>query len=538
MGNTALRSISQEMVSVDVDTDDPLAKNQQKTAFPAVIEKAARARTPPKRIDKNGKNEYDVLYVTPEIADLVKVGGLGDVSSALPRALRLHHDVRVLLPAYREVIQSERRIEVVGHLPALADIPACDIGQITYPDGLILYVLLCPELYEREGNPYCDDAGIGWEDNDIRFARLSLAAAEIAAGNAGLNWCPQLLHLNDWTCGLTAGYLKWWGEATPCIFTIHNLAYQGVFDASRCKALGVPEEAMTIEGVEYHGQLSYMKAGIAYSGRVTTVSATYAQEITTPEFGCGLEGLLSTKAEQGRLVGIPNGIDESWNPRTDAHLARAFAMNDWRGKRANADYVRQLFGLALCTGPLFAVVSRLVHQKGIDLTVGVAESIVRRGGQIVFIGRGERGTERALCNLADRFPGAIGVNIGFDEGEARCIYAGSDFLLMPSRFEPCGLSQLYAQRFGSLPIAHRTGGLVDTIEDGVTGFLFDEVTFASYMQAIDRAFKVFRATDLFYAMRRAAMAGRYHWCQSIEPYNQLYSATLDEMELSHGQAVN
>ncbi|WP_253272889.1 glycogen synthase GlgA [Halomonas sp. PR-M31] len=399
-------------------------------------------------------------------------------------------------------------------------------------------MLLCPELYEREGNPYCDDSGIGWEDNDIRFARLSLAAAEIAAGNAGLNWCPQLLHLNDWTCGLTAGYLHWWGESTPCIFTIHNLAYQGVFDASRCKTLGVPEEAMTIDGVEYHGQLSYMKAGIAYSGRVTTVSATYAQEITTPEFGCGLEGLLSTKAEQGRLVGIPNGIDESWDPRTDAHLVRAFAKNDWRGKRANANYVRQLFGLAICTGPLFAVVSRLVHQKGIDLTVGVAESIIRRGGQIVFIGRGERGFERALCNLADRFPGAIGVNIGFDEGEARCIYAGSDFLLMPSRFEPCGLSQMYAQRFGSLPIAHRTGGLVDTIEDGVTGFLFDEVTFASYMHAIDRAFKVFRATDLFYAMRRAAMAGRYHWHQSIEPYNQLYSVTLDETESPYGQAVN
>nr|WP_298373430.1 glycogen synthase GlgA [uncultured Halomonas sp.] len=537
MSNAALYSLSQQTVLADVDMDDSLATESQKTTLPTVIDRAAKPRTTSWRSRKQDKSTHDILYVTPEIADLVKVGGLGDVSSALPRALRLRHDVRVLLPAYREVIQSERKIEVVGHLPALADIPACDIGQIIYSDGLILYVLLCPELFEREGNPYCDDSGIGWEDNDIRFARLSLAAAEIAAGNAGLNWCPQLLHLNDWTCGLTAGYLHWWGEATPCIFTIHNLAYQGVFDASRCEALGVPEDAMTIDGVEYYGQLSFMKAGIAYSGQVTTVSATYAQEITTPEFGCGLEGLLSTKAEQGRLTGIPNGIDESWDPRTDAHLVRAFAKNDWRGKRANANYVRQLFGLAICTGPLFAVVSRLVHQKGIDLTVGVAESIIRRGGQIVFIGRGERGIERALCNLADRFPGAVGVNIGFDEGEARCIYAGSDFLLMPSRFEPCGLSQMYAQRFGSLPIAHRTGGLVDTIEDGVNGFLFDELTFASYMHAIDRAFRVFRATDLFYAMRRAAMAGRYHWHQSIEPYNQLYRATLDETESTYGQVV-
>ncbi|MCP1368028.1 glycosyltransferase, partial [Halomonas sp. BBD48] len=190
-------------------------------------------------------------------------------------------------------------------------------------------------------------------------------------------------------------------------------------------------------------------------------------------------------------------------------------------------------------GPLFAVVSRLVHQKGLDLTIGAAESIVRAGGQIVFIGRGELPVEKALCNLAARFPGAIGVNIGFDEGEARCMYAGSDFLLMPSRFEPCGLSQMYAQRFGSLPIAHRTGGLADTIEDGVTGFLFDEMTLESYIHAIQRAMTVFHATDLFYAMRRAAMAGRYHWRQSIAPYSQLYRTVVigKEEQQRHVHAV-
>lgn len=483
-----------------------------------------------------GDDSYRVLFVTSEIADFVKVGGLGDVSSALPRALSARHDVRVLIPAYREMIEADQDIEIIGHLSGHAELPACDLGQVTCSDGLIVYLLLCPELYERVGSPYCDETGIGWEDNDIRFARLALAAADIAANDAGLDWSPQLLHLNDWPSALAAGYLRWRGDPTPSIFTIHNLAYQGVYDVSRCPALGIPDAAFAIEGLEYYGQISFMKAGVVYASHITTVSATYAREITTPEFGCGLDGLLRHKAAQGQLSGIPNGIDDSWDPRTDTHLAQAFAMNDWRGKRANARHVRQLFGLAVSNGPLFAVVSRLVHQKGLDLTIGVAESIVRAGGQIVFIGRGERAVENALRNLAARFPGAIGVNIGFDEGEARCMYAGSDFLLMPSRFEPCGLSQMYAQRFGSLPIAHRTGGLVDTIEDGVTGFLFDDMSLASYMHAIQRAITVFHATDLFYAMRRAAMAGRYHWRQSIEPYSQLYRTILSESDIATRQA--
>ncbi|WP_019020849.1 glycogen synthase GlgA [Modicisalibacter luteus] len=489
------------------------------------------------RIGKDSDGCFHVLLVTSEIADFVKVGGLGDVSSALPRALASRHDVRILIPAYREMIASDHEIEILGKLPGHADIPPCELGKTVCSDGLTVYLLVCPELFEREGSPYCDETGVGWEDNDIRFARLSLAAAQIASGQAGLDWQPDLLHLNDWTCGLAAGYLHWWGHDVPSVFTIHNLAYQGLYDVSRCQALGIPADAFNMHEVEYFGQLSLMKAGLVYASHITTVSATYAREITTPQFGCGLNGLLTQRAEKGQLSGIPNGIDDSWDPRTDTHLAQAFAMNDWRGKRANAEHVRRMFGLGVSNGPLFAVVSRLVHQKGLDLTIGAAESIVRAGGQIVFIGRGEMPVEKALCNLAARFPGSIGVNIGFDEGEARCMYAGSDFLLMPSRFEPCGLSQMYAQRFGSLPIAHRTGGLADTIEDGVTGFLFDEMTLESYIHAIQRAMTVFQATDLFYAMRRAAMAGRYHWRQSIEPYSQLYRKVVTGKEKQHTYAV-
>lgn len=489
-----------------------------------------------------------ILFVTTEITDFVKVGGLGDVSSALPRALSIHHDVRVLMPAYREILESEYNIVPAGHLPAFADLPACDIGKITCRDGLILYVLLCPELYDREGTPYGtgssgygDGQDKGWQDNDIRFARLSRAAADIALGDAHLDWKPQLLHLNDWACGLAPAYMHWQGQSIPSVFTIHNLAYQGTFKASRLKALGIPEEAFHIEGVEYYGDLSFMKAGIVYASHVTTVSATYAQEITTPTFGCGLDGLLRCKAAQGLLSGIPNGIDDSWDPRTDSHLIQAFSSNDWRGKRANADHVRRHFGLLPSQGPLFVVISRLVHQKGLDLTIKAAKAIVDAGGQIVFMGSGEREVEEALRELALRFQGAIAAYIGFDEYQARCLFAGSDFLLMPSRFEPCGLSQMYAQRFGSLPIAHRTGGLADTIEDGVTGFLFDDMQFGSYMRAIQRAFAVHKSTDLFNAMRGAAMTGRYHWRQSIVPYSKLYQQALeqaDTLQAEHQAALS
>ncbi|PMR73222.1 glycogen synthase GlgA [Billgrantia endophytica] len=526
MGNVALKGIDS-----DTTTDSPGRAITIPTDSLTLDKPDHDTREPPAPAS-SGYPSQRILFVTAEIADFVKVGGLGDVSSALPRALAAHHDIRVLIPAYREVRDSALKIRRVGHLPAYADLPACEIGEVTCADGLVIYVLLCSELYERAGGPYGTGPGgygsDGWEDNDIRFARLSLAAAEIAAGHAGLEWCPQLLHLNDWACGLAPAYLHWQGHNVPSVFTIHNLAYQGLYDASRCAALGILDSAFHIEGVEYYGKLSFMKAGITYASHVTTVSATYAQEITTPEFGCGLDGLLRCKAQQGRLSGIPNGIDDSWDPRTDAHLVQAFSANDWRGKRANAEYVRHRFGLATSAGPLFAMVSRMVHQKGVDLVIEAAASIVQAGGQLVFIGSGERRVEIQLDRLAERYPGAVGVYVGFDEDEARCIYAGSDFLLMPSRFEPCGLSQMYAQRFGSLPIAHRTGGLADTIEDGVTGFLFDEVHLASFMQAIQQAFLVYRSTELFHAMRRAAMTGRYHWRQSIAPYTQLYQRISEE----------
>ncbi|ARB30586.1 glycogen synthase GlgA [Pseudomonas tolaasii] len=467
-------------------------------------------------------NRKKVLFVTSEFADLVKTGGLGDVSAALPRAMAHLHDVRVLIPGYPQVMESDNPIHIIGELGGHAALPPCKIGRMDLKDGLVIYVLICPELYEREGTPYGANNGRDWPDNHIRFARLGLAAADMAANLAQIHWCPDLVHAHDWPAGLAPAYMHWRGSRTPTLFTIHNLAYQGVVSLASTPELGIPPHALQQEGMEFYGKMSFLKAGMAYSSHITTVSATYAQEITTPEFGCGLDGFLASKTQQGLLSGIPNGIDESWETSTDTHLTHNFNIGDWEGKAINADHVRELFGLHPSTGPLFAVVSRLVYQKGLDLTEAVAGFIVENGGQIAIIGRGEPEEEQAMRELALRFPGQVSVRIGFNEADARRMFAGSDFLLMPSRYEPCGLSQMYAQRFGSLPVARNTGGLADTIENGVTGFLFNESTVESYEEALSRAFRVFANPGLLNAMRSRAMTQPFNWCQAVEPYAELY----------------
>ena len=468
-----------------------------------------------------------ILFVTPELTDLIKTGGLGDVSAALPRALGARHDVRVLMPGYRQVMRSGQPIRVVGRLAAYHDLPACRIGRIDLSDGLIVYVLICPELYERDGSPYCDASGRDYPDNALRFARLSQAAAQIAAGDAGIRWCPEAVHAHDWPAGLVPAYLRWRGLATPCVFTIHNLGYQGVIDIGLREPLGIPESACHMERMEFYGKLSLLKAGLAYADHITTVSARYAEEITTPEHGHGLDGFLRVKARQGLLTGIRNGIDDSWDSACDPHLASPFDIRDWHRRAANTAHVRQMMGLAPSDGPLFAVVSRLVYQKGLDLTLKVVDTLLEAGGQLAVIGLGEAKVENALRALAVRHPGQVGVHIGFNEADARRLYAGSDFLLMPSRYEPCGLSQMYALRYGSLPIARRTGGLADTIEDGLTGFLFDDLDVASYRRAVRRALDLYRHTELLNAMRCRAMSTEFFWHQSIEPYDRLFRALLE-----------
>jgi starch synthase len=500
-----------------------LARTNGSAKSPIVRKRTFRAGS---RSSSKSSSQSKILYVTSEMADFVKVGGLGDVSSALPRALRDHHDVRVMIPGYREILARHADISVVARLPAVSGLPACDLGRIETAYGLVAYIVLCPDLYDREGSPYGDTSRLDWADNDIRFARLSLAAAELANGLPDLDWRPDLLHLNDWPSALAAAYLAWRGVSTPTILTVHNLAYQGLFGAERLPVLGIPADSFGVNGVEFFGKLSFLKAGIFYASHVTTVSATYARKITTPELGCGLHGLLRTRADQGQLTGILNGIDETWTRHTDSHPVGRPDGDDGNGRRLSTAYVRKAFGLAVSRGPLFAVVSRLVHQKGIDLTIQGAEALLREGGQLVVTGRGEAHLESALQKLAVRHPGNVGVRIGFDESEARQIFAGSDFLLMPSRFEPCGLSQMYAQSVGTLPVASRTGGLADTVEDGVTGFLFEETSLPGLLGAMYRAVDTYASPRKLKAMRCAAMRRHFGWARPVGQYNALYGDLL------------
>jgi starch synthase len=459
------------------------------------------------------------LFVTPESTDFLQAGGLGEVSAALPRALRPGCDARMLIPAYRPALRDVASIDIVAHLPGAGAIPPCSIGALTLPDGLVVYLVLCSELYDRDGSPYGDSAGNEFADNAIRFARLSLAAAELTVRGVG-GWRPDVLHLNDWPTALAAGYLRWRGDKTPTVLTIHNLAHQGQFDAHRLAELAIPASAFHVDGVEFYGRISFLKTGLVYADHITTVCATYAEEIARPEFGCGLNGVLSERASEGRLTGIRNGVDPSWDPRADQNCPYRFDARRW--KERYADYVRGAFGLDLSNGPLFAFVARLVHQKGVDLVLEASETIVARGGQIVIVGRGEPEAERAAAELARRHRRVVGAHIGFDPDEARAVFAGADFVLMPSRYEPCGLSQMYAQRFGALPIAHRTGGLAETIEEGRTGFLFGRLDIAAFASAIDDAFAVYKAPLELQTMRRAAMAKDFSWAASAAAYGALY----------------
>lgn len=467
-----------------------------------------------------------ILFATPETSDFIQVGGLAAVSAALPRALRGFADIRIVIPGYSEVLAGLPEMTIVGRSAAFAGLPAFELGLGHAADGLPYYVVVCPALFERSGSPYGDERGIDWIDNDVRFATFSYAAARIALGDMDKEWSADLVHANDWQCALIPGYLEWLQSRLPTVFTIHNLAYQGVFDRTAMSRLGIPSESFHIDGVEFYDRLSFIKAGLVYASHLTTVSQTYAREITTAEFGCGLEGILRKRADRHELSGILNGIDESWDPRTCTSLSRTFDAGDWMARSENAEDLRRQFGLAVSRGPLFALVARLVHQKGVDLVLENAKTIVDAGGQIIVTGKGEARFEQALLEAQEHCPDSIAVKIGFDDEEARRIFAGSDFTLTPSRFEPCGLTQMYAQRFGSLPIGHRTGGLAETIQDGRTGFLFERPSSDGFLGGLCRAFSTYGMRDRLDRMRCAAMAQRFSWAESAKAYIALYQTTL------------
>lgn len=478
-----------------------------------------------------------ILFASSEVHPLMKTGGLADVSASLPIALREHgQDVRIIMPAYRQCLKQLEQMEKVAsvkldgyHLPV-------DILQTMLPDSdVILWLLHSPFHFDREGGPYSDPDGGDWHDNAARFALLSRAAAAIAMNEAGLNWQPDILHCNDWQTGLAPALLAGRESRPETVFTIHNLAYQGLFPAEVFQALDLPDTLWQMEGLEFHGLMSFMKGGLIFADQITTVSPTYADEICTYEFGYGLEGLLAYRRQQGRLSGILNGIDyHIWNPETDPFISKHYSLSKIRNKAVNkAALQQQSFLPDNKDSLLIGIISRLVSQKGIDLAIEAMARVLEAGHdvQLVCLGSGESRFERDLRVLRAKYPDRVAVTIGYDEALSHQIEAGADVFMMPSRFEPCGLNQMYSLRYGTLPIVRNTGGLADTVVDAseenrkagiANGFCFDEATVKALEQALLRAVALFARPRIWRSMMLVAMQHDFSWENSANAYIDLY----------------
>jgi starch synthase len=474
-----------------------------------------------------------VLFAASECAPLTKTGGLGDVAAALPAALRaLGIDVRVLLPAYREILAALPAAVPVARVPAAAGLPAATLLAAQHANGVPLLLVACPQLFERDGGPYLDKTGRDWTDNALRFGLLSRVGALLATDESPYAWRCDVLHCNDWQTALAPAYLHWHGKpARPSLVTLHNLAYQGIFARETLRTLGLPPQSFDIEGVEFHGKLSFLKAGLYYATRISTVSPSYAREIQTEPLGFGLHGLLAARSQH--LVGILNGIDpHAWDPANDPSLEATYDAATLARKQINTAGLRRNFGLhARPAVPLLGIVSRLVAQKGIDLVVAAADDLLALPAQLIVLGTGDAEIEDALAALAARAPGEVAVIRGFDEALSHRIEAGADIFLMPSRFEPCGLNQMYSQRYGTPPVVRRTGGLGDSVVDctaqslaagRATGFLFEQPTPDALLAAVARAVALWRRPQAWVQLQRNAMARDFSWAQSALRYQELY----------------
>lgn len=471
-----------------------------------------------------------VLFVASECFPLVKTGGLADVVGALPLALAdLGCDVRVLLPGYPEVKALLRdKTELYYYHNLFGGMAWLHLAEHA---GLQVMMVDAPHLYEREGKPYTGPDGHDWPDNHRRFAALSWLAAEI--GRAGIwDWRPDIVHAHDWQTGLTPIYLRnGYGPRPKSVFTIHNIAYQGAFDPAIFNELWLPGHEFSLDGVEFYGRVGFLKAGLVGADKLTTVSPSYAREIRTPAFGYSMEGILRQRA--GDLVGILNGIDEEiWDPKTDEALPATYSEFRLDGKSENKRQLQREMGLTEDPDALIiSVISRLAHQKGLDVLPGLLETVVARGGQFVLLGSGDPHLENLFTEIAAQHPDAIAVRIGYDEPLAHRIYSGSDAILVPSRFEPCGLTQLYGLRYGTVPIVARTGGLADTIIDAnemalrngsATGVQFFPVTAEALSFALERLFDLYRDRETWTAIVRRGMKEQVGWRASAARYLDLY----------------
>jgi len=475
-----------------------------------------------------------VLAVTPELFPLIKTGGLADVAGALPPALvPLGIETRTLLPAYPAVLAALPDAVPVLALPAAIGGPARVLAART-TTGLDVLLLDAPALFARAGNPYLGPDGRDWPDNPLRFACLARVAADIGLG-ALAGWRPDVVHGHDWQAGLASAYLALdpaqAGARPATVQTVHNLAFHGLAEPGLLTALRLPPASFAVDGLECWGRIGFLKAGLWYADRLTTVSPTYAREIRTAEHGMGLDGLLRTRAAD--LSGIANGLDTSvWDPATDPLLPERYDAADARGKAACRTALGRRLGLDLDpVTPIFAVISRLTAQKGLDLVLDALPALLAAGGRLALLGSGEPTLEAGFRMAAALHPGRVACIFGYDEGLAHLIQAGADAILVPSRFEPCGLTQLAGLRYGTLPVVARVGGLADTVidaspaalADGVaTGFQFAPVTAAAILDTLERVFSLWAEPPAWAAVRHRAMTREVGWDASAARYAALY----------------
>ncbi len=471
-----------------------------------------------------------VLFCVSEAMPFAKTGGLADVAGALPAALRRKGlDVRVLMPRYRGIARDG--------LEQVCTIQGAPAGQAV--DGVILrggapggtpfYFVEAPPLYDRPA--LYGEGGRDYEDNLARFAFLSGAALSLLDGA----WRPDLVHCHDWHVGLVPAYLRQRRDPMPTLFTIHNLAHQGLFPAEQFPLTGLPPDAFAVDGVEFYGRVNVMKAGLVWSHVLSTVSETYAREIQTEEFGMGLDGLM--RARSADLFGVLNGVDYTqWDPSIDPHIAVRYSADDLSGKAVCKTALQRELGLAEPVSvPLLGTVARLVPQKGFDLVAGALERVVAMGAQVAILGTGDPAFEQMFRDAAARWPKQVRAVIGFDEGLAHRIEAGADVFLMPSRFEPSGLNQLYSLRYGTVPLVRRTGGLADSIVDATpeavregraNGFVFEDYTADALVATIGRAVAAYHDPPRWRTVQQIGMRADFSWDRAAERYQELYETTV------------
>ena len=497
--------------------------------------------TPPckSRLPTNARHptQMNILFASSEAHPLIKTGGLADVSGSLPRAiLNLQHDIRLIIPGYRQILKQTARLRLATQLELDGINTPVRILTGRLPGSKVIFYLVdSPAHFDRDGNPYTAADGKEWPDNAQRFSIFCRAIDAIAMNATGLDWQPDIVHCNDWQTGLVPAMLQARKQAPASIFTIHNLAYQGMFNWKTFQSLMLPSGWWSMDAMEFHDRFSFIKGGLVFADWLTTVSPTYANEIRTPEFGYGLEGLLDSRKET--LTGILNGVDYSvWNPGSDPLIAARYNRRSLSHKAENKRALQERLALPrLDSAPLFATISRLVEQKGIDLILGIVPELVKQGAQLAILGSGEPALESALRKASNQYPEQVGVAIGHDEPLAHQIEAGADIFLMPSRFEPCGLNQIYSLRYGTVPVVRSTGGLADsvvnttpgTLASGTaTGFCFEKPSAAALRSAAKRALEHYREPDVWQQIVDTGMRQDFSWKHSAERYVELYERVL------------